>query len=137
MIVFFDIVLFIEVCMVEIVFFNYINYMGILFGGQVLVWMDKVVFFVVVCYLCCIVVIVCLDQVDFKLFICIGQMVEIVGCIVEVGCSLMKVEVELIVEDLYNGECKFCMCGYFVMIVLDDVGQLVVVLVLFEFIFGF
>lgn len=130
MILIFEIVLFIEVCMVEIVFFNYINYFGILFGGQVLVWMDKVVFLVVVCYLCCIVVIVCSDQVDFKLLICIGQMVEIIGCIVEVGCSLMKVEVELVVEDLYSGECKLCIRGYFVMIVLDEDGYLIVVLLL-------
>ena len=61
--------------------------------------------------------------VDFKLPIRIGQMVETIGRIVEVGRSSMKVEVELVAEDLHSGERKLCTRGHFVMIALDEEGH--------------
>lgn len=117
----------IEVRMAEIVFPNHTNQMGTLFGGQALAWMDKAAFLAAARYSRRTVVTARSDQVDFKLPIRIGQMVETVGRIVEVGRSSMKVEVELIAEDLHNGERKLCTRGHFVMIALDDAGQPVAV----------
>ncbi|WP_315386405.1 acyl-CoA thioesterase [uncultured Stenotrophomonas sp.] len=115
-----DIVPPIEVRMAEIVFPNHTNHMGTLFGGQALAWMDKAAFLAAARYSRRTVVTARSDQVDFKLPISVGQMVETVGRIVEVGRSSMKVEVELIAEDLHTGERKLCTRGHFVMIALDE-----------------
>ncbi|WNH49020.1 MULTISPECIES: acyl-CoA thioesterase [Stenotrophomonas] len=109
-----------EVRMAEIVFPNHTNHMGTLFGGQALAWMDKAAFLAAARYSRRAVVTARSDQVDFKLPISVGQMVETVGRIVEVGRSSMKVEVELIAEDLHTGERKLCTRGHFVMIALDE-----------------
>lgn len=113
----------IEVRMAEIVFPNHTNHLGTLFGGQALAWMDKAAFLAAARYSRRTVVTARSDQVDFKLPIRIGQMVETVGRIVEVGRSSMKVEVELIAEDLHTGERKLCTRGHFVMIALDADGH--------------
>ena len=63
------------------------------------------------------------EQVDFKLPIRVGQMVETIGRIVSVGRTSMKVEVELVTEDLQTGMRKLCTRGEFVMIALDADGH--------------
>jgi acyl-CoA hydrolase len=112
-----------EVRMAEIVFPNHTNHMGTLFGGQALAWMDKAAFLAAARYSRHTVVTARSDQVDFKLPIRQGQMVETIGRIVEVGRSSMRVEVELIAEDLASGERKLCTRGHFVMIALGPDGK--------------
>jgi len=112
-----------EVRMAEIVFPNHTNHMGTLFGGQALAWMDKAAFLAAARYSRHTVVTARSDQVDFKLPIRQGQMVETIGRIVEVGRSSMRVEVELIAEDLATGERKLCTRGHFVMIALGADGR--------------
>ncbi|MCD9085549.1 acyl-CoA thioesterase [Stenotrophomonas sp. SY1] len=112
-----------EVRMAEIVFPNHTNHMGTLFGGQALAWMDKAAFLAAARYSRCTVVTARSDQVDFKLPIRIGQMVETIGRVVRVGRSSMTVEVELVTEDLLTGERKLCTKGTFVMIALDADGH--------------
>ena len=113
----------IEVRMAEIVFPNHTNHMGTLFGGQALAWMDKAAFLAAARYSRRTVVTARSDQVDFKLPIRVGQMVETIGRVVRVGRSSMTVEVELVTEDLHSGERKLCTKGTFVMIALDAEGQ--------------
>ena len=112
-----------EVRMAEIVFPNHTNHMGTLFGGQAMAWMDKAAFLAAARYSRRTVVTARSDQLDFKLPIRIGQMVETIGRIVSVGRTSMKVEVELVTEDLHSGERKLCTKGTFVMIALDAEGQ--------------
>jgi acyl-CoA hydrolase len=112
-----------EISIGEIVLPNHTNHQGTLFGGQALAWMDKAAFLAAARYSRRTVVTARSDQVDFKLPIRIGQMVETIGRIVEVGRSSMKVEVELIAEDLHSGERKLCTRGHFVMIALDADGH--------------
>jgi len=112
-----------EVRMAEIVFPNHTNHMGTLFGGQALAWMDKAAFLAASRYSRRTVVTARSEQVDFKLPIRIGQMVETIGRIVSVGRTSMKVEVELVTEDLHTGTRKLCTTGSFVMIALDADGQ--------------
>ena len=113
----------VEVRMAEIVFPNHTNHTGTLFGGQALAWMDKAAFLAAARYSRRTVVTARSDQVDFKLPIRIGQMVETIGRVVKVGRSSMHVEVELIAEDLHNGERALCTKGTFVMIALDGEGH--------------
>lgn len=112
-----------EIRMAEIVFPNHTNHMGTLFGGQALAWMDKAAFLAAARYSRHTVVTARSDQVDFKLPIRVGQMVETIGRVVRVGRSSMTVEVELVTEDLHSGERKLCTKGTFVMIALDSGGH--------------
>ena len=89
----------IEVRMAEIVFPNHTNHMGTLFGGQALAWMDKAAFLAAARYSRRTVVTARSDQVDFKLPIRVGQMVETIGRVVRVGRSSMTGEVELVTRN--------------------------------------
>lgn len=113
----------IEARMAEIVFPNHTNHMGTLFGGQALAWMDKAAFLAASRYARRAVVTARSDQVDFKLPIRQGQMVETIARVVSVGRSSIKVEVELIAEDLLSGARELCTRGHFVMIALDADGK--------------
>jgi acyl-CoA hydrolase len=107
----------------EIVFPDHANHLGTLFGGQALAWMDKAAFIAASRYARKTVVTARSEQVDFRLPIRQGQLVEVVARIVEVGRSSMQVEVELIAEDLLQGERELCTRGRFTMIALDGRGR--------------
>ena len=107
----------------EIVFPDHANHLGTLFGGTALAWMDKAAFIAASRYARRTVVTARSEQVDFKLPIKQGQLVETIARVVEVGRTSMQVEVELIAEDLLSGERELCTRGRFVMIALDPLGQ--------------
>ncbi|MGO1542555.1 MAG: acyl-CoA thioesterase [Luteimonas sp.] len=105
------------------VFPDYTNHLGTLFGGQALAWMDKAAFIAASRYARRTVVTARSDQVDFKLPIRQGQLVETIACVVEAGRTSMQVRVEVIAEDLLSGERELCTRGRFVMIALDRNGR--------------
>ena len=111
-----------EARLLHMVFPDHTNHLGTLFGGQALAWMDKAAFLAAARYSRRTVVTAHSDQVDFKLPIRVGEMVEIVARVVDVGRSSMTVQVELIAEDLHSGERKLCTRGHFVMVALDAEG---------------
>ncbi len=111
-----------EARLLEIVFPDHTNHLGTLFGGQALAWMDKAAFIAASRYARRTVVTARSEQVDFRLPIKQGQLVETVARVVEVGRSSMQVDVELITEDLIGGERQLCTRGRFVMIALDSYG---------------
>ena len=112
-----------EARLLEIVFPDHTNHMGTLFGGTALAWMDKAAFIAASRYARRTVATARSDQVDFKLPIRQGQLVETIARVVEVGRTSMKVEVKLVAEDLLTGERELCTCGHFVMIALDARGR--------------
>lgn len=109
--------------MQEIVFPDHANHLGTLFGGQALAWMDKAAFIAASRYARRTVVTARSEQVDFRLPIRQGQLVEAVARVVEVGHSSMQVDVELIAEDLLSGERTLCTRGRFTLVALDDNGR--------------
>ena len=113
----------VEARLQEIVFPDHANHLGTLFGGQALAWMDKAAFIAASRYARRTVLTARSEQVDFRLPIRQGQLVEVVARIVEVGRSSMQVEVELIAEDLLGGERELCTRGRFTMIALDGRGR--------------
>lgn len=112
-----------EARLLEMVFPDHTNHLGTLFGGTALAWMDKAAFIAASRYARRTVVTARSEQVDFKLPIRQGQLVETIARVVEVGRTSMQVEVELIAEDLLSGEREACTCGRFVMIALDSRGR--------------
>lgn len=115
----FNIFQFVEICYIDLVFLEQINYQGMYFGGVVMVVMDKVVFLVFVCYVCWLFVIVFCDCIDFCNLVYVGNMIELLGQVCFVGWFLFVVDVEFVVEDLCIGEWCICMCGVFIMVVVD------------------
>ncbi|NLB59389.1 MAG: acyl-CoA thioesterase [Gammaproteobacteria bacterium] len=112
-----------EARLLEIVFPDHTNHLGTLFGGQALAWMDKAAFIAASRYARSTVVTARSDQVDFRLPIRQGQLVETIARVVEVGRTSMQVQVELVAEDLLSGERQVCTRGRFVMIALDKQGH--------------
>ncbi|WP_024892150.1 acyl-CoA thioesterase [Luteimonas huabeiensis] len=112
-----------EARMLEIVFPDHTNHLGTLFGGTALAWMDKAAFIAASRYARRTVVTARSEQVDFKLPIRQGQLVETIARVAAVGRTSMQVEVELVAEDLLSGERELCTRGHFVMIALDADGQ--------------
>ena len=112
-----------EARMLEIVFPDHTNHLGTLFGGQALAWMDKAAFIAASRYARRTVVTARSEQVDFRLPIRQGQLVETIARVVGVGRTSMQVEVDVVSEDLLNGARELCTRGRFVMIALDADGQ--------------
>lgn len=113
----------VEARLLEMVFPDHTNHLGTLFGGQALAWMDKAAFIAASRYARRTVVTARSEQVDFQRPVKQGQLVEAVARVTSVGRSSMKVEVELIAEDLLSGEREPCTRGRFVMIALDARGR--------------
>ncbi len=107
----------------EIVFPDHANHLGTLFGGTALAWMDKAAFIAASRYARRTVVTARSEQVDFRLPIRQGQLVDITATVVAVGRSSMQVDVALVAEDLLTGHRVPCTKGRFTMIALGDDGQ--------------
>ena len=112
-----------EARMIEIVFPDHTNHLGTLFGGQALAWMDKAAFIVASRYARRTVVTARSEQVEFRVPVRQGQLVELIATVVEVGRSSMQVDVDLIAEDLISGRRELGTRGRFVMIALDEARQ--------------
>jgi acyl-CoA hydrolase len=112
-----------EARLLEIVFPDHTNHLGTLFGGTALAWMDKAAFIAASRYARRTVVTARSEQVDFKLPIRQGQLVETIARVIEVGRTSMQVDVELVAEDLLSGDRELCTRGRFVMIALDSRGR--------------
>ena len=111
-----------EARMLEIVFPDHTNHLGTLFGGQALAWMDKAAFIAASRFARRTVVTARSEQVDFRLPIRQGQLVETTARVVGVGRTSMQVEVDVVSEDLLSGARELCTRGRFVMIALDAAG---------------
>lgn len=112
-----------EARLLEMVFPDHTNHLGTLFGGQALAWMDKAAFIAASRYARRTVVTARSEQVDFRVPVRQGQLVEVIARVASVGRSSMRVEVELFTEDLLDARRELCTSGRFVMIALDRQGQ--------------
>lgn len=112
-----------QLSMVEMVFPDHTNHYGTLFGGQALAMMDKAAFVVASRYARRAIVTASSERVDFQQPVRQGQLVDLTAKIVGTGRTSIKVEVELIAEDLLSGDRRLCTRGVFVMVALDSNGQ--------------
>src|SRR3546814_12214679 len=94
----------IEARLLEMVFPDHTNHLGTLFGGQALARMDKAAFIATSRYARRSVVTARSEQVDFRLPVRRGQVVETIASVVGVGRSQMRVAVDQVAEDRLGGE---------------------------------
>ncbi len=109
--------------LLDMVFPGQTNHRGTLFGGQALALMDKAAFIAASRYCRRNVVTAQAERTDFKVGVAVGQLVECVAEVVEIGRSPMTVEVQLYAEDLLSGDRHQATRGRFVMVALDAHGR--------------
>ncbi|MGF6692800.1 acyl-CoA hydrolase [Metapseudomonas resinovorans] len=95
------------------------NHHNTLFGGTALAWMDEVSFITATRFCRLPLVTVSSDRIDFKHPIPAGSIVELVGRVVKVGNTSLKVEVEVFVEDMYCASREKAITGLFSFVAID------------------
>lgn len=89
------------------------NHHNTLFGGTALAWMDEVSFIAATRFCRLPLVTVSSDRIDFKHAIPAGSIVELVGRVVKVGTTSLKVEVNIYVESMYHDGREKAVSGVF------------------------
>ena len=108
---------------VEIVYPENTNSQGTLFGGHALSLMDRLAFIVASRHARMPVVTACSEKVEFRSPVKEGELVELVGKVVSVGRSSLRVGIEMFREDLLTGARDVCTTGEFVMVAVDGTGR--------------
>ena len=104
------------------------NHHNTLFGGTALAWMDEVSFIAATRFCRLPLVTVSTDRIDFNHPIAAGCIVELVGRVVKVGNTSLKVEVEVYVESMSCDSRELAIQGVFSFVAIDDNKQPVPVL---------
>lgn len=105
------------------VFPNTTNHYDTLFGGTALSLMDEVAFIAATRFARKKVVTVSSDRVDFSKPIPGGTIIELVGQIVHVGNTNLKVQVDIYVEHMYHADREKAITGLFTFVALNDEKQ--------------
>ncbi len=101
------------------VFPNTTNHYDTLFGGTAMQLMDEVAFITATRFSRKRVVTVSSDKIDFKRSIPAGTIVELVGRVIHVGNSSLKVLVEIYVEEMYSDYREKAVSGDFTFVAID------------------
>ncbi|MDP2562726.1 acyl-CoA thioesterase [Psychrobium sp. 1_MG-2023] len=104
------------------------NHHDTLFGGQALAWMDEAAFIAATRFCRKRLVTVSSDRIDFKHPIPGGSLVELVGQVVHVGRTSLKVEVNIYVEDMYQDHREKAITGTFSFVAVNEEGKPIPVL---------
>lgn len=103
----------------HIVFPNDTNHYGTLFGGIALQYMDITAFLAATRTFRKTFVTASSDQVDFRVPVKAGQLVELIGKVTKKGKTSCTVEVKMYSEEPLTGKRKLCTTGNFVMVSVD------------------
>lgn len=102
------------------VFPNTTNHYDTLFGGTALSMMDEVAFIVATRFTRQRCVTVSSDRIDFTRPIPAGTFIELVGQIVSVGNTSLKVRTDIYVEQMYEEKREKAVSGTFTFVALDE-----------------
>lgn len=95
------------------------NHHDTLFGGTAMQWMDEVSFIAATRFARKSIVTVSSDKIDFKHPVPAGTIVELIANVVEVGRSSLKVEVNMLVESMYQDGQEVAITGCFTFVAID------------------
>ena len=96
------------------------NHHNTLFGGTALAWMDEVSFITATRFCRLPLVTVSTDRIDFNHAIPAGSIVELIGRVIKVGNTSLKVEVEVFVESMSADGREKAIQGVFSFVAIDD-----------------
>jgi acyl-CoA hydrolase len=111
-----------EATLLESVFPTDTNPRGTLFGGQLVAWMDKAAGIAALRQARNLVVTAHIENIDFRIPIHVGELVELKAKVVSVGRTSMRVEVSVYREGPYGTDRQLCTVGRFTMVALDENG---------------
>lgn len=102
------------------VFPNTTNHYDTLFGGTAMQLMDEVAFITATRYSRKRMVTVSSDKIDFNKPIPGGTIVELIGKVIHIGNTSLKVSVEIFVEEMYSEERYKAISGTFTFVAIDE-----------------
>lgn len=110
------------------VFPNTTNHYDTLYGGTAMALMDEVAFIAGTRFSRKRLVTVSSDRIDFNQPIPAGTIVELVGKVIQVGRTSLKVLVEIFVEQMYEDRRELAITGTFTFVAIDENKKPVAVL---------
>ncbi|QNL50373.1 acyl-CoA thioesterase [Olivibacter sp. SDN3] len=102
------------------VFPNTTNHYDTLYGGTAMALMDEVAFIAGTRFCRKRLVTVSSDRIDFTKPIPAGTIVELVGKVLKVGRTSLKVEVLIFVEQMYEEDRELAIRGTFTFVAIDE-----------------
>lgn len=102
------------------VFPNTTNHYDTLFGGTAMHLMDEVAFITATRYSRKRMVTVSSDKIDFTKPIPAGTIIELVGRVIHVGNTSLKVLVEIYIEEMYSFDRQKAITGTFTFVAIDE-----------------
>lgn len=105
---------------VKAVFPNTTNHYDTLFGGTALNWMDEVAFITATRFSKMKMVTVSSDKIDFTKPIAAGTIVELIGSVIHIGRTSLKVQVDLFVEEMYEDKVEKAISGIFTFVAIGE-----------------
>ena len=102
-----------------LVMHKHINGYGRLFGGQLMAWIDELAGIVSQRHSGSQITTACIDQLNFKHPVMLGDTLVMIGRITYVGTSSMEVRIDSYVEDL-EGMRRMINRAYVVMVAIDE-----------------
>jgi acyl-CoA hydrolase len=102
------------------VFPNTTNHYDTLFGGTAMHLMDEVAFITATRFSRLRVVTVSSDRIDFNRPIPSGTLVELIGKVIHVGNTSLKVHVDIYVEEMYSDSREKAISGTFTFVAIDE-----------------
>jgi len=96
------------------------NHYDTLFGGTAMHLMDEVAFITATRFSRQRVVTVSSDRIDFKQPIPAGTFVELIGRVIHIGNTSMKVHVEIFIEQMYSDHREKAISGNFTFVAIDE-----------------
>jgi uncharacterized protein (TIGR00369 family) len=101
------------------VFPNTTNHYDTLFGGTAMHLMDEVAFITATRFSRQRMVTISSDKIDFTKPIPAGTIIELVGRVIHVGNTSMRVSVEIFVEQMYEDVREKAVAGTFTFVAID------------------
>ncbi|VAW29646.1 cytosolic long-chain acyl-CoA thioester hydrolase family protein [hydrothermal vent metagenome] len=102
------------------VFPNTVNHYDTLFGGSAMRLMDEIAFITATRFSRLKMVTVSSDRIDFTKPIPHGTIIELVGKVVDVGNTSLKVKVDVFVEKMYSEGREKAISGTFTFVAVGD-----------------
>ena len=96
------------------------NHYDTLFGGTAMHLMDEVAFITATRFSRQVMVTVSSDRIDFKKPIPAGTIIELVGKVVHIGNTSLKVSVDIYIEQMYSDGREKAVSGQFSFVAIDE-----------------
>lgn len=107
-----------EARLLESVFPTDTNPRGNLFGGTLVSWMDKAAGIAAMRRARNVVVTARIEDIEFRVPIIVGDLVEVNARVVSVGRTSLRVRVDVSKEDPLTGERRLCTTGDFTLVAI-------------------